>query len=219
MKKYMRRMPPRFREGERNMNDKPIHYIRHEDDETYDEINIKLVERYKTSGLSGDEWRFSGVIQFKRKGFLLAEERFRNIETAVKALPWLEMTLGEQGKLDEKALEATRKLCAQPGCPNTPVSEYRLKKRYCRDGHETESTYGEDRIRFCAKHLRRGDCGLQDSDTNYDVISGPGPNQTDWKGANITESAQVVVNLDNVDQIGAAVQQVMKDKAWDTSRN
>lgn len=41
------------------MLEKAMHYKRHPDFETYDRITIDTVERYKTSGLSGDEWRFS----------------------------------------------------------------------------------------------------------------------------------------------------------------
>lgn len=152
-----------------------ISYIRHEDDETYDEINIKLVERWKTSELSGDEWRFSAVIEFKRKGHVLREERFSKMEWAVAALPYLLMSLGEQGKLDQKALDRTRMLCAQPGCPNVPVHEYKLKKRYCRDGHpsEAETPFCQFRIRFCDKHKHRGDCGMQDADDNYIPVDLP----------------------------------------------
>src|SRR5207237_1236850 len=63
-------------------------YKRHEDDEWIDEIRVKVVPRYKTSGLSGKEWRA-----------------------------------------------------------------------------------------FCRKHLRRGDAGLDDADDNYEVVSGPGPDE------------------------------------------
>ena len=37
----------------------PPHFERHPDDEWYDEVRIVTVPRYKTSGLSGDEWRFT----------------------------------------------------------------------------------------------------------------------------------------------------------------
>ena len=39
----------------------------HHDDEWYDEVRITTVPRYKTSSLSGDEWRTSARIQILRK--------------------------------------------------------------------------------------------------------------------------------------------------------
>ena len=40
------------------------------DDEGPDRITIDPVPRYKTSGLSGDEWRMSYVVRFYRRGRL-----------------------------------------------------------------------------------------------------------------------------------------------------
>jgi hypothetical protein len=40
------------------------------DAQAFDEIRIITVPRYKTSGLSGDEWRISATIQFYRNGTL-----------------------------------------------------------------------------------------------------------------------------------------------------
>lgn len=198
---------------------KSIYYQRHHDDEGYDEITIKTIPRYKTSGLSGDEWRVSAEVQFKRKGEVIFCRRFSKVQTAVNALPWFFMTAGELGgeDYDLKAYDRTRSKCAQAGCSNEATTEYRLKKEYA-DGHPVEiGEWCEKRIKFCEKHLTRGDCGLEDSDSNYEHISGP--TKTDWHGADIRESAQVVVNVESPDKIGEAVAQVMKDKAWDQSRN
>ena len=43
----------------------------HHDDEWYDEIRVTTVPRFKTSGLSGDEWRRSAKVTFLRKGIVL----------------------------------------------------------------------------------------------------------------------------------------------------
>lgn len=199
-------------------NNKKIRYVCHEDDEMYDEIKIKMVPRYKTSELSGDEWRVSANLEFYLKGELIFQRSFSRLETAIAALPWFFKAADEQGECDLKALERARQKCSQVGCSNPPCTEYRLKATYCKDGHKTpaeERPWSDDRIRFCEKHLRRGDCGLQDSDENYEVVSGPGPNETDWRGANISESARVVVKVDNIDDLPKLIGQALKEKQWE----
>jgi len=46
---------------------------------------------------------------------------------------------------------------------------------------------------FCQRHLQRGDCSREDSDDNYAVVSGPGPN--DAKGWEEDESPSQTVTL------------------------
>lgn len=46
---------------------------KHEDDERYDEVQVKCNERWKESGLSGDEWWFSYTATFFRKGCLFVK--------------------------------------------------------------------------------------------------------------------------------------------------
>lgn len=146
-------------------------FSRHRDDEFFDEIRLYVKPRYKTSGLSGDEWRISGEVQFFRKGYLVAEEFALNLETAVQFLPYWFVTLREKANNIED-----RHLCFQPGCSEEAVALYRLKKEYCRRGHESVPHKPTVRA-FCRKHLQRGDCGLEDADDNYEVVFGPGPNE------------------------------------------
>lgn len=47
---------------------------RHPDDPFIDSVRIQIVERYKTSGISGDEWRFSYVVEMIRKGACVASK-------------------------------------------------------------------------------------------------------------------------------------------------
>ena len=53
-----------------------------EDEAWYDEVRIVTVPRFKTSGMSGDEWRTSAVAQFLRKGEVVASERFSDVKAA-----------------------------------------------------------------------------------------------------------------------------------------
>lgn len=141
---------------------------RHRDDEFYDEVQIKLVERWKTSGPSGDEWRFCYKVELKRKGFVIWTRAFGKLETAIAALLWFSKVAGELGgdEFDAKASEDTRHLCAQPGCQQLPAHKYYLKKQYSREGYSEDPT-SPMFICFCEKHKTRGDCGLEDADDNY----------------------------------------------------
>jgi len=63
-----------------------LHWIDHPDDVFYDEAKIVTVERYKTSGLSGDEWRFSYKVELYRKGQLVAWTQVGSFEYAALQL-------------------------------------------------------------------------------------------------------------------------------------
>jgi hypothetical protein len=55
----------------------------HHDDEGVDRIEIDIVPRFKTSDLSGDQWRVSARLRAYRKGELVGEQSYHNMETAV----------------------------------------------------------------------------------------------------------------------------------------
>lgn len=206
----------------------------HHEDPWADEIilngirSFRLIirERYKTSDLSGDEWRFSYVwqvqhppavvgrlnwadlhgplsqqdtaiasfypafrtshqnwqnevcfsIQFRWKGYPLAEMSYDGKPVAmlhaIGSIAWAKIVAREQ--LGWKKNNSS--VCAQPGCARTPVSLFRkVSDFYPRIGvrmHKERSDYYR---RFCKKHLRRGDCGLDDADSNYELIEDVGP--------------------------------------------
>lgn len=134
------------------------------DAQGFDRVVIETVPRYKTSGLSGDEWRISANIRVFRKGRLIAERGARNIETAAAFLPGWLLELNDDGKAFYAGED---NICDQEGCCADATVTYRLKARYCRDGHKSELASNEIR-KFCDAHKRRGDCGLDDADLNYD---------------------------------------------------
>jgi hypothetical protein len=71
-------------------------------------------------------------------------------------------------------IELEKDTCDQPGCKEKAVARFKLKKHYI-NGHELAHVFGERFRKFCKKHLRRGDCGLSDSDANYEPMDGIGP--------------------------------------------
>lgn len=196
-------------------NDKPD-YKRHNDDEWVDEIRISIVPRYKTSGLSGDEWRVSAKIEIFRKGHLLKERSFSKIDYAVDFLKATMHEMADEGCVAPKELET---LCFQPGCKEEGVVEYRLKDEYYPsygDKMPKHEWRKDVRRRFCERHAQRGDCGLEDSDANYELVSAP----PEWKsnaalGAmeNESPSGQVTVRVDSLEDLPAAIAQARKEAA------
>ena len=136
------------------------------DAQAFDEVRIVTVPRYKMSGLSGDEWRISASVQFWRKGVLKHETGHRDIETACGMVYGDLMKAIDDGKA-YFAGEGT--FCDQEGCSREAVITYRLKSRYCREGHKTVPI-GVQLRKFCEQHKKRGDCALEDADDNYEVI-------------------------------------------------
>jgi len=134
------------------------------DAQAFDEVRITTVPRYKTSGLSGDEWRISARVQFFRKGVLCHEESFSTVEHACGFL------YGEYHHAisNGKAHFAGDGIhCDQEGCRNTKTVTYRRLKDVCHDGREAEPSRISLYRNFCDEHRTRGDCDLDDADINY----------------------------------------------------
>lgn len=153
--------------------------VRHPDFELIDEARIRLRERWKDSEISGDEWRFSLVVECLHKGRLLKSRSFGSrMEWALLGIGMVAMEAGDSGVPNEiMALENT--VCAQPGCCNPATVFYRVKALYDNAGRKEDLPREWDSagvvyvIRFCDRHRHRGDCGLQDSDANYEELPTP----------------------------------------------
>lgn len=144
-------------------------FIRHRDDEGVDFVEVRIQPRYKTSELSGDEWRVSAVVRFGYKGHVVYERSFGKVEWAVAALPYLLMTWHEgRGRA---STEPKGHPCDQFGCWETATVFYRMKATYDALGHKEAIPEGHEYQRgFCSRHSTRGDCGLDDADDNYELI-------------------------------------------------
>lgn len=157
-------------------NDDKRHFKRHPDDEIVDEVVIKTRVRWKTSGLSGDEWRTSASVELRRNGNpLYSRGGYRNIGTAVAHLPWLLLTYDEDPEFDLPGkLALDRVMCDQPGCGDPADVVLRIVTSYSSSGHrlhdEERSGLSPEHRRFCAVHAGRGDCGREDSDRNYVLV-------------------------------------------------
>lgn len=225
-------------------------FVRHDDDMGIDEVlcvageglpqtyaesesrailRIVLVERYKQSHLSGDEWRFSTRLDQRRPGgnweplssgystidyhlaalyaelygdfasqkaesawlfgqqvaaicFAWKGHPVKSMSYDGKPLPllvaaghaaWARHATADDGTADHLH-RLTEELCAQPGCRSPIEVVYRMKKRFCQFcGNEKYADLNlNDHRGFCSKHSTRGDCGLEDSDMNYELVIG-----------------------------------------------
>ena len=136
------------------------------DAKAFDEIRIITVPRYKTSGLSGDEWRISAKVQLLRKGTVCYETSFSNVKYACAFLAYTYETAISEGKA---FFAGDGILCDQEGCLNHKTITYQLVNKYCSDGHAHDIQEWQRPLlrHFCGEHKIRGDSSLEDCDRNY----------------------------------------------------
>jgi len=141
--------------------------------EAFDHITMQIVPRYKTSGLSGDEWRQSVRVEFWFKGHLVHDYTTRDMNTAILFLgnEWMLA----QEPIPDKVIALEKDLCDQPSCGKPALITYAIKQEFSDRGHklDKDDLYGIAYRRFCEDHLRRGDCSREDSDDNYEAITPP----------------------------------------------
>jgi hypothetical protein len=144
---------------------------RRPDHQAFDEVIIHTVPRYKTSSLSGNMWRTSTTVEFRRKGRAFWEE---GIDRLVKGIDDLSHIVRKRKFADACMKLDTSDLCDQEGCGEPWTRTYKMKLEYTEDGmHSTDtsefSTLPTVR-KFCERHSKRGDCAREDNDTNYEEI-------------------------------------------------
>lgn len=152
------------------LNGETIYNKRHRGWEPFDKITMEIVPRYKTSELSGDEWRTSVAVQFWFKGVMIHSWSTGRMEDAIMCLgaKWSEHT----SPIHDGVIEREEECCDQPSCNQPPTVRYLLKRETSHCGHwldpgETTLQYFR---KFCNKHAERGDCGREDADRNYTLI-------------------------------------------------
>ena len=148
----------------------------------YDEVRLTTVPRYKTSELSGDEWRHSARVELMYKENVLYARSFTDMKYATAWLAW--------GVLDDdvshEALKVYHALpkdyCDQPGCASKYDVKYQVKVCYHPDGSTMARQPSKPKTQqFCKRHAERGNCSREDNDDNYLLIEGTGPDGVDPK--------------------------------------
>lgn len=135
--------------------------------EAFDKIELEVVPRYKTSELSGDEWRTGIAIRFFHKGHLVHEDFRTGMRYAIMMLA--DIWLKAQEPISDEVIELEKVYCDQPGCREKWTAVRFLKRLAVNEGWlDTSDSIFRHFRKFCATHLKRGDCGLEDADRNYE---------------------------------------------------
>ena len=154
------------------MTEVMLSHKRHRADTWVDRIEITTEPRWKTSGLSGDEWRFSYTVTLWRKGWKVAEEGFGSLAYAT-AWANLQSAGGFCPASQPWPADAPARpygdgyLCDNPGCPTVATWRGVLKAIYGRNGEGPLEQYGTYFRVFCDLHKDRGDCAMEDCTDNY----------------------------------------------------
>lgn len=176
--------------------------------EPFDRVEMALVPRYKTSGLSGDEWRVGWQVKLYFKGIMVKEFGGRTLRDVIAFFPARleELTCPTSNEI----IEREGKACDQPGCSDDAVARYRLKALFSDQGealHPDEGKFADHYRQFCKRHLRRGDCGREDADDNYEPLDGIGPDGS----TNVIESPSTVMIVDEIESLESALKQLAED--------
>lgn len=146
------------------------YHVDHPNAQRFDRVEARVVERWKESELSGDEWRFSFVVDLYSHGVLVESIWASSIQSALIQAAVRFDHFGP-GEAAEKLRQARAVKCAQPGCENPWTVLMHPIRRHDRRGNELVRPYSDDEVRgFCDRHRHRGDCGLDDADDNYTII-------------------------------------------------
>lgn len=147
---------------------KRIHH-HHQDSQVIDEVRITTVPRYKTSDLSGDEWRISAKVEYLKKGTVVRTTYACDVKTAMQDLHHNATVFDP----DNWSYPNEDGYCDQEGCKELATVYYSLKTTFCQQCHTTKDAE-EEYAMFCEAHSTRGDCGLVDCDDNYIPINSDG---------------------------------------------
>lgn len=172
----------------------------------FDEVRIKTVPRYKTSGMSGDEWRISAQVEFFHKGKVVYTTRAGDVTRACQILDRLYDEAVENVAI---TLAGHDGFCDQEGCSEPWIVVYKLKNEFCDRGHKTDP-YQYDKTplirKFCLAHSTRGDCGLEDADRNYEKVTGA---PVAPPAEAIHPATQVTVQVGNLDELPAKIDEAI----------
>ena len=148
------------------MND--TRWFKARDDEGVDRIELSVIDRFKTSELSGDEWRYSVKISFFRKGVLVYERTYGRMEWAVAALPYELMVLPEHCEIPLWKVDSL--ICTQYGSNQPATVVYKTKEQYTERGEGPLPNETPTYRAYCTRHAERGNSDREDCMQNYEVI-------------------------------------------------
>ena len=181
------------------MTNKP-HHKRLSDWEWYDRIEFKVIPRYKTSGLSGDEWRQHVEVTFFHKGTEVRSFGCHDMSIALALASGRMVEWSDEGVPDVILKMESDGICDQPSCAKPSVGRLLIKEAFGGRGeklHPDDYGHRNGYRQFCRTHIRRGDCSREDCDDNYEPLDGV----TADDSTNLEESPSAfggVIKLDEV---------------------
>lgn len=135
------------------------------DSQAFDKIVIETVPRWKDSYMSGSEWRISAQVTFFRKGKAVHSFGAGNVQYAAYLVGARHIEACDDAK---GFFAGEDNICDQEGCSEVATWTHKKKFNYERTtGQKAAYQRPEFRL-FCDKHAVRGDCGIDDADSNYD---------------------------------------------------
>lgn len=149
---------------------------RHRHFEPYDRIELDVVPRFKSSGLSGDEWRTSVRVRFYFKGEVVHTTSFHNMQIALAMLPAEHIRQCEPIKERVIELEQHERRCDQPGCSAPSFAAFRVRRLFSPGGDllDASEQLPEPKIMwFCLEHMERGNADREDCEKNLERVEFP----------------------------------------------
>lgn len=169
-------------------------------DGSYDETRIKLRDRFKTSEISDNEWRYGYDVWYRKRGETIASD-FLNTPRLNEALLIVATSLANQtawhtvvtrvcdhcsAAAEQSAAPACRwqpdddshetaSLCSQPGCALEATRVYKFKRIFddlTRVQPESRLNGDGLALMFCDAHADRGNYAYDDTNDNYECVFG-----------------------------------------------
>lgn len=160
---------------------------RHPDDRSFfDAFEVQRIEHYKTSSLSGDQWRFRWIVRLYRKGVAYVERIVGGHDGAFAATVAAEglaigsEVFGASGWTTLLEVPSEEGTCCQPCCAKPATVRYAMRLEYDQTCFFSRAV-PDDCVyyrEFCEDHRERGDAGLDDGGTNYIEIPNESADET-----------------------------------------
>jgi len=178
----------------------PERTVRLGDYQEFDRVSIVTVPRFKSSPVSGSEWRTCARIDLFYKDALEYSESFASVADALAHLP-VTLYNARNARMRPGAnfhAKHPEQRCDQEGCAEVATVKYRVLVERCRECTKPKDMMFDTRTpvrHFCARHSERGEGYYDDSSANYELLAGavvPPP------AADVAATAAVFLYADGV---------------------
>ena len=152
----------------------------------HDEVRIVTLPRFKSSAVSGSEWRIRARVELLYKGVVQYTSECASVDEALRDMPLIVdractsyMTPTSRFHGNHDHVDDGEPRCDQEGCAALATCAYRVLHTPCKacGAHDTDSLHlmGPRMRYFCARHSYRGEGYLDDTQSNYELVAGTPP--------------------------------------------